>query len=64
MIMAGISYAWLVSRAVAGKIGFDGLVFLSSLIWQTLSSVRLVTGALSNILYTARLWAILLSLSN
>ncbi len=51
MLMAGASYAWLVSRAVAGKIGFDGFVFMSSLIWQTLSSIRLVTTQVADALY-------------
>lgn len=51
ILMAGASYAWLVSRAVVGKITFDNFVFLSSLIWQTLSSVRLVMKSVANILY-------------
>lgn len=51
MLMAGASYAWLVSRAIAGRIGFDGFVFMSSLIWQTLSSIRLVTTQIADALY-------------
>lgn len=42
MLMAGLSYVWLITRAVGGAISFNSFVFLSSLIWQTLSSVRLV----------------------
>lgn len=42
MLMAGASYVWLIMRTVGGMITFNGFVFLSSLIWQTLSSIRLV----------------------
>lgn len=42
MLMAGVSYFWLITRAVGGAIGFNSFIFLSSLIWQTLSSIRLV----------------------
>lgn len=50
MIMAGASYLWLVFRAVSGFVTFGSFVFLSSLIWQTLSSVRLVTQSIAKML--------------
>lgn len=42
MLMAGASYLWLILRTVGGALSFNSFVFLSSLIWQTLSSIRLV----------------------
>lgn len=42
MLMAGASYLWLIMRTLGGAIPFNTFVFLSSLIWQTLSSIRLV----------------------
>lgn len=50
MIMAGVSYVWFISQAVAGKLAFDSFVFMSSLIWQTLSSVRLVVNQVADAL--------------
>ncbi len=47
MLMAGTSYLWLITRAVGGAISFNGFVFLSSLIWQTLSSIRLVVTSIA-----------------
>lgn len=53
MLMAGTSYLWLVTRAVAGKVSFDNFIFMSSLIWQTLSSVRMVSTQVADALYSA-----------
>lgn len=50
MIMAGVSYVWFILQAVAGKLAFDSFVFMSSLIWQTLSSVRLVVNQVADAL--------------
>ncbi|NCU29092.1 ABC transporter ATP-binding protein [Candidatus Saccharibacteria bacterium] len=53
MFMAGASYLWLITRAVAGKVSFDNFIFMSSLIWQTLSSIRMVSTQVADALYSA-----------
>ena len=51
VVVSGLGYIWLVLKAVAGKISFDNFVFMSSLLWQTLSSIRLVATQLADLLY-------------
>lgn len=48
--VSGMGYFWLVTRAVAGKMSFDNFVFMSSLLWQTLSSIRQVVAGFADIL--------------
>jgi len=43
MLLAGLSYLWLVWKAIGGGLSFERFIFTSTLIWQTLSSIRLVT---------------------
>lgn len=43
MVLAGLSYLWLVWKAIGGGLSFERFIFTSTLIWQTLSSIRLVT---------------------
>ncbi len=50
MTMAAIGYMWLVFKAIAGVITLERFIFVSSLIWQTLSSVRLVATSIGRAL--------------
>lgn len=50
VLLASAGYIWLITRVIAGQITLASFTFLSSLIWETLSNMRLIATSVARAL--------------